>query len=276
MQVAIPRPSRHGPSRSGAVCRPRQPKPAAAVSYASRSFFDDQGRLDYTETTEYGLPRDTTTPARYGWLGSHRRNTGDALAQLTLMGARVYNPTSGRFLSVDPVPGGSCNDYDYTCADPVNGRDLDGKRCWRPSCLAKSAWRHRADIGRAVAVAALFSCTVCTVIAAGVAAYGAYQAYRAYRNHNYRSMAWELAGLATFGWGQRAARGYKYSVRAYKYTRGRYAAAHSRGMRRLWGGSSRYYSYRAGRYLRHKRWARWADYGHTTASSTYAYRNRAY
>jgi hypothetical protein len=44
VQVAIPRPSRHGPSRSGAVSRLRQPKSAAAVSYACRSFFDDQGR----------------------------------------------------------------------------------------------------------------------------------------------------------------------------------------------------------------------------------------
>jgi len=26
-----------------------------------------------------------------------------------------------------PVEGGSCNDYDYVCGDPVNGRDLDGR-----------------------------------------------------------------------------------------------------------------------------------------------------
>jgi RHS repeat-associated protein len=42
------------------------------------------------------------------------------------MGVRLYNPTTGRFLTTDPEPGGSCNDYDYTCADPVNKEDLDG------------------------------------------------------------------------------------------------------------------------------------------------------
>jgi hypothetical protein len=37
-------------------------------------------------------------------------------------------PGIGRFLSVDPVERGSCNDYDYVCGDPVNGRDLGGTK----------------------------------------------------------------------------------------------------------------------------------------------------
>jgi hypothetical protein len=32
------------------------------------------------------------------------------------------------FLSVDPIEGGSCNDYDYVCGDPVNGLDLTGTK----------------------------------------------------------------------------------------------------------------------------------------------------
>jgi len=32
---------------------------------------------------------------------------GHDLGLLTLMGARLYNPVTGRFLSVDPVPGGT-------------------------------------------------------------------------------------------------------------------------------------------------------------------------
>jgi hypothetical protein len=30
------------------------------------------------------------------------------------------------------VEGGSCNDYDYVCGDPVNGFDLDGRKGNRP------------------------------------------------------------------------------------------------------------------------------------------------
>lgn len=42
------------------------------------------------------------------------------------MGARLYNPTLGRFLEVDPVEGGVDNDYGYP-AEPVNQFDLDGR-----------------------------------------------------------------------------------------------------------------------------------------------------
>ena len=42
------------------------------------------------------------------------------------MGARPYDPAIGRFLAVDPVDGGSLNNYDYAGQDPVNNSDLDG------------------------------------------------------------------------------------------------------------------------------------------------------
>lgn len=45
------------------------------------------------------------------------------------MGARLYAPTTGRFLSVDPVDGGSENRYVYP-ADPVNRMDIDGRIDW--------------------------------------------------------------------------------------------------------------------------------------------------
>ena len=67
----------------------------------------------HSESTEYGLPRAASTaPSTYGWLGGKQRSTND-LAGLTLMGVRLYNPATGRFLSVDPVPGGNANTYTY-------------------------------------------------------------------------------------------------------------------------------------------------------------------
>ncbi|HUR05742.1 MAG TPA: RHS repeat-associated core domain-containing protein, partial [Nonomuraea sp.] len=83
----------------------------------------------YYGFTEYG-PRKTgsSDPGRYGWLGAHQRSSGDSLAGLILMGARLYNPTTGRFLQTDPVLGGSDNPYEYASQDPINNLDLDGKK----------------------------------------------------------------------------------------------------------------------------------------------------
>ena len=84
-----------------------------------------------------------------GWLGQHQRplehTTG--LNPVIEMGARPYNPVLGRFTRVDPVDGGSCNDYDYTCADPIGSVDLTGLWCG-PKCLAKkvaAATKRAAD-----------------------------------------------------------------------------------------------------------------------------------
>ncbi|MFJ3216707.1 RHS repeat-associated core domain-containing protein [Kitasatospora sp. NPDC086801] len=42
------------------------------------------------------------------------------------MGARLYSPALGRFLQIDPVPGGNASPYDYCTGDPINCTDLDG------------------------------------------------------------------------------------------------------------------------------------------------------
>ncbi|GII34382.1 DNRLRE domain-containing protein [Planotetraspora mira] len=115
------------------------------------------------EQTEYGAPREdnATTPARYGWLGGKQRSS-DSVAGLTLMGVRLYNPLSGRFLSTDPVVGGNANSYEYCTADPINCVDLDGRFAW------------------VLAVFAAVACTVCDIIAATViVAGGAYLIGRA-------------------------------------------------------------------------------------------------
>ncbi|WP_405816532.1 DNRLRE domain-containing protein [Streptomyces sp. NBC_01390] len=78
---------------------------------------------------EYGNLLPGTDPTRYGWLGGKQRST-ETPDNVTLMGVRLYDATTGRFLSVDPVPGGSANAYDYGYGDPLNHYDLDGRWWW--------------------------------------------------------------------------------------------------------------------------------------------------
>jgi RHS repeat-associated protein len=64
----------------------------------------------------------------YGYEGSHERPLEHELNAFAVieMGARQYSPLLGRFLQVDPVPGGSANAYAYVYGDPVNSNDLNG------------------------------------------------------------------------------------------------------------------------------------------------------
>lgn len=93
---------------------------AADVSSASQV-------TSYSETTEFGVPRVASSAnAPYGWLGSKRRDDSN-FGGLIIMGARLYNPNTGRFLTVDPVAGGNANAYIYP-ADPINTSDTSGDR----------------------------------------------------------------------------------------------------------------------------------------------------
>jgi RHS repeat-associated protein len=95
--------------------------------------------LSYRAADEFGNPTDLTTgtrmtgdgrspgrDGRYGWLGAQQRSA-DALGGALLMGVRLYDPGTGRFQSVDSIPGGNATAYDYCAADPVNCTDISGR-----------------------------------------------------------------------------------------------------------------------------------------------------
>ncbi|MFL6145144.1 MAG: RICIN domain-containing protein [Labedaea sp.] len=87
------------------------------------------GAVTVLDSDEFGMPSADTpasATARYGWLGGKQRSA-EALGGVVLMGARVYDPATGRFYQPDPEPGGNATAYDYCAGDPVNCTDLDGR-----------------------------------------------------------------------------------------------------------------------------------------------------
>ncbi|MEV8514762.1 DNRLRE domain-containing protein [Dactylosporangium sp. NPDC051484] len=127
--------------------------------------------LAYTsEHTEFGQLRNSTDVGsrRYSWLGAEQR-ASDTPGGATLMGARLYTPATGRFLSVDPIYGGSANAYDYTSADPVNRTDPAGTS-W---CRRTGSWTAWWTIYRTT----YFSCYVSHwAVIAAVGGIGAFSA----------------------------------------------------------------------------------------------------
>lgn len=76
---------------------------------------------------EFGNPGQSNGP-RYGWLGGKSRRM-ELPSGVIQMGVRAYVPALGRFLSPDPVVGGSANAYDYAMQDPIGNFDLGGTFC---------------------------------------------------------------------------------------------------------------------------------------------------
>ncbi|WP_369030600.1 DNRLRE domain-containing protein [Streptomyces adonidis] len=159
---------------------------------------------------EYGNAEPNSATARYGWLGGKERSS-ETVTGATLMGVRLYDPTTGRFLQVDPVPGGSANAYDYGAADPVDHLDLDG-RWWGHrtfwNTVSFFSYRSWIDAGGAAAhrhyrKAWHYASGGTGSVTAGHA-HGVFcQRWCRYGARHARSSGWHLfgrLGARTFGW----------------------------------------------------------------------------
>ena len=76
------------------------------------------------DTDEFGVG--PTVSGHLAWLGGKERFQTAYELGLIQMGVRLYQPSLGRFLEVDPIRGGSANDYVYANQDPVNASDPKG------------------------------------------------------------------------------------------------------------------------------------------------------
>ena len=182
----------------------------------------------------------------YGWLGQHQRGLEHAPGIATIeMGARQYVPKLGRFLEVDPMEGGSANDYDYVEGDPINNEDLDGTHCsgkrykrgkhdhWyckagrgakrAAKASGRWAWRNKADI----------ALTAASVVPVGASARAAGFAVRFYRFQRARG-----AGVELYRNGRRlgGVHWHRFTVKGRKMNRPHYHHRPGIGRHRPWQG----------------------------------------
>jgi RHS repeat-associated protein len=179
---------------------------------------DATGIDAWSDYVEYGIPRagtPSTGPLGYGWVGAKQRSTDTLGTGLTLMGARLYNPATGRFTSTDPVAGGNENAYNYP-NDPINGFDLDGNWGWHCHWCRK-ALKVAAIVGGIAGAVACGASVVCGIAVGAAAAAASYSAsYAGTNKWSWRRFAGETAlggaigGLTAYSYGARAGMAARY------------------------------------------------------------------
>ena len=171
---------------------------------------DPSGITAWIDTDEYGNPLTTAAGATptsgtgigYGWVGGKQRATTDT--GLLLMGARVYNPVTAQFTSIDPVFGGNPTAFGYPL-DPINGYDLNGQ--WGCSWCSK-AWDKTKSFVSSHSNTIAFGASVIAYVAtgpvgwvAGSIAVGitAYSAYQNVKHKRYGAAAVDIISLGMGG-----------------------------------------------------------------------------
>lgn len=113
----------------------------------------------FGEQISQAKPGNTLADSTFQYVGQHEKLTeGTFTIQPTQMGARVYLSALGRFLSVDPIDGGTDNNYVYP-ADPINDFDLDGTNFF------KDHWRGITQV--VIIAASIGAGAACTALTAG-------------------------------------------------------------------------------------------------------------
>ncbi len=132
--------TRHIPGPGGIVASRRGPGGEWVFGFGelrgNRVFTDQDGKfIQSVDYQPFGEATSTGTPAGSANYTSYQWNGGDALAAFGLahLGARVYDPVIGRFLSRDPLliprTAATTNPYAFAMNDPVNGADPSGLDC---------------------------------------------------------------------------------------------------------------------------------------------------
>jgi RHS repeat-associated protein len=194
--------------------------PPTSTSTPTYLYYDAHGNLAAEADTTgaitgdhtydpFGAPTDSTpsNTTIHRFVGRWNKQY-DTATGLILMGARPYDPSTGRFLSVDPIPGGSLNNYDYAGQDPINNYDLNGECLhisiisWcgtKQSPVAKYLYNHS---GQIAAIAAAFSFVPgADVVAIG---FGGLAAYK--DRHHPLALTLDVVGAASGGVGLRLGR----------------------------------------------------------------------
>lgn len=160
------------------------------------------GINSWSSYTEYGQPKQTVTKTPgtvsgvgYGWLGAKQRATTDI--GLTLMGARLYNLSTGLFTSLDSQYQGGDTWYGYP-SDPINKTDLNG-----------TSWGAVANALGVISDIAAFIPGPIGIVASAVTGYASAGIYRAIGDSRraHERFVNTTIGLFVGGVGKLAARG---------------------------------------------------------------------